>query len=254
MTEPDVLTVGWIAPPPARPRSRRQKVVIVGLVLVGVLFGTMTLISVLPGNAASYALTATYGSPYNQLPADFRATMETRLKAVLPTEYGVLRNAEQVAWIQDHAKDGQLRLDDATLIRRLRLTAAALGRMPVPPCAALVRHVGDNGGLPAASRDTFLNSLSGPERADWIEIKVTAIEAQVHGAAVQRTVTEDEAAQIRARVAQLATADELSSIRAMGDGTTASDAVTCDGFRALYAIALRLPQLDLATVARYDVQ
>jgi hypothetical protein len=206
-----------------------------------------------PASVGSTTLTGLFGSPYDQLSADFRAGIDTRLKAIVPANFDQLSDTEQFEWVLDHQNSGLARLDDATLARRLRLSATAVGKMPVAACAAFTRERVNNGRLRDATADAFLGALAVDEQKDWVEIHVAAIEADVHETPVPRTVTDEEASRLFDLAASLATPEELSAAEAFGDPSQ-SDAVRCAGIRAISAATLRVPEADLATLARDAVE
>lgn len=199
------------------------------------------------------ALTYLFGSPYDRLPADFRAGVESRVKAVAPAGFDQLSASDQFDWAVEQQNDGLARLDDATLLARYRLSAEAISHMPVVNCAAFTRERVNNGRLEPTTLDAFFDALTVDQQRNWVEIHVAAIEAEGKETPVPRTVGAEEAGRLLELAATLATPDEMTAVEAFGDPSQ-SDDVRCAGIRAISAATLRVPEADLATLARDAVE
>ena len=221
--------------------------IVVGLIVIVAASGGFIYGFVNGGEPTS--LGTMFGRPYDELPADFRSGIETRLKAVAPADWDRLNVPERAAWAVGHTKSGMVRLDHSTLIRRFRLGSAAESRVAVADCAANARP----STLSRATDEAFQSALSVDERKERVEIDLEAIEADVHETPVPRTVTEDEAKGLWTAMMALATPEESRAIEASG-GPFTSDAVVCAYARAVRAVALRLPAADLATLVRFSYQ
>lgn len=200
-------------------------------------------------NTAPRALEPMFGRSYEQLPADFRAEIDGRLRAVAPADWDQRTEEQRSAWATEQVDHGLVRLDDATLIRLVRLGTAVVARARVPVCAAFVRESGPV--LSRATDEALDLGLSPKERMDRVEIHTEAVEAQVHRSPPPRTVSETDFNRVDLAIKRLLTPEEKTLYAAPGAASDPSDAELCAAQRAFTAATLRLPVDDLATLARW---
>ena len=253
-TGPSAPVDGWIAPS-AGPRSRLEKIAlliaVVAILSLVLAFAVGFVSAFFADRNAPPALASMIGPLYDELPADFRAGIDARLRAVAPAGWDQWTEAQRSGWAKEQVDEGLVRLDDATLVRLLRLGLAAEQRVPVAVCAAFLRE-GGGSQVSRATDEAFNSAISPDERMERIEIHLEAIEAQVRGTPAQRTVSETDADRVNAAVEASLTPEERALVEAYLDGPSPSDAETCAADRAVIAATLRLPAGDLATNARWS--
>ena len=254
-TEPAGLEGGWVPPAQGSTRvGRKTAAILAGIVALLAIPGLKLVSILLAASVVSGALGSVFGNAYDQLPANFRSGISTRLEAVVPADFDLRSHAQQVAWLNEQRIGGMVRLDDEALVRRFRLLEEGLRGMPVPACAEIVDAVRSGRMASKTTDDAFFAALAEDQRMEWVEFEVEAIEAQARGTPVPRIVNEDEVAKVYEAADRLTTPDESGALDAFNADTTPSDAVACSGVRAYNAVLLRLAATDLATVSRYNVQ
>lgn len=250
---------GWTAPPPSPPRPRREKV---ALLIAGV-FVLASVTAFVGGIVYTLFLAATappavgalFGPPYEQLPADFRAGIDARLRDVAPDDWEQRTEAQRTAWATEQADLGLVRLEDATLVRLAQLAQAAHEQAPVAVCAARFRETRGGGMLSRATDEALQWALSPNQRMERVEIHIEAIEAKVHGTPVSRTVSDAEYKRVRDDIERLMTPEERRLVETTSNAPLPpSDIEICATLRALGAAALRLPAADRATYVRWANQ
>jgi hypothetical protein len=250
------LSAGGLVPPPAigsAPKSRKGIVAIgtavvafVGFIAIKVIIGFLVV------GAATGAIGALFGGPWDRLPSDTRNQFESRLEAAVGPTFDSLSEADQGTKVTALLTGGLPRLDDATLISRLKLEAAAVNATDEATCAAFFRAALKSEPVEELS-GKLIGSLDTATFAQWAEINVEAIEAESKGAPAARVPSDDDSNTAYAAVfASLSPAD-LATIQSVSGGTDQPDAAVCSAEKGLYAAALKLDAKSLATFALIDV-
>lgn len=210
-------------------------------------------IAVLAANVLGGAVAGAFGTQWERLPSDVRSTLEQRLTSVYGKTLDNLSQDQVQARIETDLIPGLLRLDDQTLVHRMTVQAAALNRTTVPTCAAFGRAaIGGSAPTDATTR-AMIASLDERAYQTWVEINVSAIEAQHRGTPDQQRVAQtDSDAAFNAVVGRLSTT-QVSTIADAATGTVVTDAALCDAVRGLYTAAFTMDAPSQATIARIDV-
>jgi hypothetical protein len=155
--------------------------------------------------------------------------------------------------LQEMMVRGVSRLDDEKLVRRLELTGAALGRMDTEFCGGLVR-AGLSGKLPSLLHVVaMLSALEPEELADWLDIGLTAAEAELAEGPPRRGLSQPQAASLLERVALRMQATDVDALAAGAEGRLVASSALCRAAIAMYQVSLDLPVKDRAQFALLDV-
>jgi hypothetical protein len=247
---------GQDQPPATAAHAGRKRAALVGVIIVAAAAMGAVALKVLTGvlvaGIAAQALTGLFGGPYARLPSDVRNGFEHRVDAAVGDRIEGLSAPQTEARIEALLVDGLPRLDDETLVARLRLQVQALDAADTATCAAFT--LSDLG----VARPTdevsmaFIEGLDDASLTRWVEIQVAALEAAGRASPAARTVT-TEADELIAAVTEMVPAADLDSIVALTSGASVSDAAACSAGRAIYHGVLALEPDDLAVVARFQV-
>jgi hypothetical protein len=244
----------WDAGPPTH-RGGRGAAILVGGVAVVIAVGWLAIkvaTGLLVAGIAAQALGLLFGGPYARLPADVRGGFERRIDAALGSQLDGLSDAESDARLTALVADGTTRLDDATLVDRLRIQVAGLAAADEATCEAFaLSDLGVSRATDAQST-AFISALDDASLTRWVEINVLALEAAARGSPAPRTVTSEVDAAMISVVADLPAA-ETATLQAVADGEPVNGAAACAAERAIYTRLLALGPADLALVARYII-
>ncbi len=254
--EPGTPTLAGEAalPPSPAARPRRQFLAVAGglVVVVGYL-GVKFLLGFVVAGAAAGAIGAVFGGPWDHLPSDTRDRDVARIEAAVGPSFKGLSDADQAKRLADLQAGGLPRLDDATLIDRVGIFAAALNATDEHTCATVMRvSFGDPFDKESAKK--LIGSLDSTAFSRWVEIAVEAIEAESKAAPPARKPSDAEAnAMFDAVFARISPTDQ-ATIASVQSGTAVSDGVVCAAGRAIYGVGLGLEPAQRATFALTDVQ
>lgn len=219
----------------------------------------MALVGVLVWLAAQAALGAlntptlgsAFGATYQTLPADQRQALDARFAAVAGSLRGS-SGADLRAKVQTLVDGGMPRLDDSTLAEHQRLWAAAFSSTDSPTCAAVARAALTGKPYPP-ELDRMLGSLGPTGYGRWLEILVTAMEAQVHDTPAARAVDADTSDAMFARLFGDMAPVDVATMSAEQDGIAQPDDAVCAAQRNFLAAVLRLVPADLVTYEIWSV-
>jgi hypothetical protein len=151
--------------------------------------------------------------------------------------------------VQSLVAQGLVRLDDATLIRRMELMSVMLEESDVPICAAIAR------GTPGSGQMTLaMAELEGPDLEDWVGVLVEAQIAQLEQREIMFMRPGTAVQSIQTAIAALPDSDETRMDDVLGRFATASDADACWAGRALFGQGAALQDPERRAFARALVQ
>jgi len=203
-------------------------------------------------SAPAYNLSGFYGESFDRLPADQRQQLERRFAAAVGDSLKDLPAADAVARFNALATGGLPRLDDATLVERLGLLAAALEATPTATCAAFGRDALTGTPNPDAVQ-TMLGSLDARSYGRWTEINVLSIEAEAKGAPPTRSASQAALDTMWNSFGGPYSAADDATISAEQKGSPQPDTDVCTAYRHFFQSVLALGPTDLATFALYAV-
>ncbi len=148
--------------------------------------------------------------------------------------------------------DGMPRLDDATLVDRLRLFTAIMNASDVATCSSIARSA-STGSIDETAASKAVASLDTPSLGRWIDINVLAIEAHAQSFPLPRTADDRAVNAIFDQILPQLSPADTTTLAAMSNGTEVTDAAACDAWRHLYSTLFTLSGDDLPTIALYDV-
>jgi hypothetical protein len=202
--------------------------------------------------APAYDLSGVYGESFDRLPADQREQLERRFAAAVGDRLEGLTAADATARFTTLLAGGLPRLDDATLVENLRLSAAALEASSTATCAAVGRATLTGTPNPDASQ-TMLGSLDASRYGRLVEIVVEAVEAEARGAPPSRSASQADLDAMWSSFGGPYSAADDAVISAEHQGSPQLDTDVCTATRHYYQSVLALGPTDLATYALYEV-
>jgi len=205
------------------------------------------------GGVAASAVGSLFGGPWDRLPSDTQSRLEQRFDAAVGDSFKGLSDTDRATRIETLLRGGLPRLDDQTLIRRLQIESASLDATDEKTCAAFAQEF-VKGHVTTETSRKVLGSLDTAKYGEWIEINVSAIEAQSKGTPSQRLASQAETEAMSSALLGRVPAQHLATMQALGaGGSTVLDAASCSAARAVYAAGLGLDPQTLATLARVEV-
>jgi len=146
------------------------------------------------------------------------------------------------------------RLDDASLVRRLKLQTRAIDGAAEADCGAFSRaslagkQVSGDIGL------RVIANLDGQALAEWMDLQADAIEAELASAPPQHRVTDSDVDTTLQSIFAGMDQAMIDRIVAVNDHpATSSDAEVCAAVRAIYDSGVTLTTPEIELLARYDV-
>jgi hypothetical protein len=249
------LPNSWDVGHETRPPRRRGRVTAAGLGLLAVA-AALLLKVVLPlviGGVAAGALGSLFGGPWDRLPSDTQSRLEQRFDAVMGDSLKGLSDADRATHLEAMLTGGLPRLDDQTLIRRLQIESASLDATDETTCAAFAQEFVKGHVTPETSRKV-LGSLDTQKYGEWIEINLTALEAESKGTPPRRVPSQADAQAMSAALVGRVPANHLATMQALdADASAVLDAASCSAARAVYTAGLGLDAKTLATLALVEV-
>ena len=206
----------------------------------------------LAATVVSGALGSVFGGPFEKLPSDQKQAFERRYDAAVGDTLKGLSDTDASTKVEKLIVDGMPRLPDAPLVERLQLFSLILQGADEPTCATLARSL-TVGGTDEKAFAKALETLDLAKYARWVDINLTAMEAQAAGTPAPRAPTEEAVNLMFDHLSPHLTEAQVNGIVALTDGTEVADSEACSSFRALYAGLLALDPVDLNTAALYEV-
>jgi hypothetical protein len=190
------------------------------------------------------------GELWDRLPQDARGELSRRAEAALGDEE--LDPATAPAVVQERVRNGLRRLDDQTLVRRLTLQTAALGRADEATCAAFAAaSFGGTSPTPEVA-GRLIAALDDASLAEWMRIAMSALEAETRGSPAARSVAAAESEALFARLFAGLDPDQIGTIQTAA-AAGATQASACDGARVLYRALDAMPAADRTLAGLVDV-
>ena len=247
------LAAGTLWQPTGKPRSRRMRIVVAAIVVVGVLLVIGSIGSAINRASTGYASTL-YGGSFEKLSSEDRKALSDRFDRMLAGKLDGLSQQQIEDRVVELVRGGLPRLDDASLVRRLRLQTTAIDAATEADCSAFSRA--SLAGQPVSS-DIGLRviaNLDGKQLADWMDVQADAIEAELASAPPQRRVTQGDVETTLQSIFGGMDQAMIDRIVAVNDHpATSTDADVCAAVRAIYDSGVTLTTPDIELLARYDV-
>jgi hypothetical protein len=247
----------WAGQPPIQPtpgrsggRGRTIGLGVVALAVVVVL--VRVALGLFAATVVGNALGTFFGGPYSHLPADQRQLLEQRFDTAVGTSLDGLSDADASTAVGNMIADGMPRLDDATLVDRLRLFTAIMSQSDVATCGSIARSA-SSGAIDETAASNAVASLDADSFGRWVEINVSAIEAHARNDPPQRTADVSAVNGIFDQILPQLPAADTATLVAMSNGSDVTDTAACDAWRHLYSTLFTLSSDDLPTIALYDV-
>ncbi|HEV8488982.1 MAG TPA: hypothetical protein VGQ58_04275 [Candidatus Limnocylindrales bacterium] len=191
------------------------------------------------------------GEVWNRLPTEARDDFERRIKAVAG-DVEDMSEAEASQAIQARVQAGMLRLDDATLVRRLTLQTVALGKLDEATCGQFAQASFAGRPQPEGVAVKLMGAMTEAELRDWFNIAVLALEADAGKSPEPRTVSGAETDAVFERLLGSLDSTSLEAIQTGAD-PAATPAEACLGARTLYNAIEQLADTDRGLIALADV-
>jgi hypothetical protein len=205
------------------------------------------------GGVAASAMGSLFGGPWDRLPSDTQSRLEQRFDAAMGDSLKGLSDADRGTHLEAMLTGGLPRLDDQTLIRRLQIESASLDATDEKTCAAFAQEF-VKGHVTTETSRKVLGSLDPQRYGEWIEINLTALEAESKGAPPRRVPSQADADAMSAALVGRVPPNHLATMQALdADGTAVLDAASCSAARAVYVAGLGLDPKTLATLALVEV-
>jgi hypothetical protein len=208
-------------------------------------------VGAIAGAVATPTLGAVFGPSYGSLPAEQRQALDARFAVVAAGIRGG-SGAELKAKVQRLVDGGMPRLDDALLAEHERLWAAAFAGTDTTTCATVARATLTGNPYPP-ELDRMLASQGPTAYGRWLDILVTAMEAQVAGSPPARSVTQDASDAMFARLFAQLSPEDMATMSAEQDGIAQSDDAVCAAQRHFLAAVLQLEPADVVTYEIWSV-
>jgi hypothetical protein len=240
---------------PERPRTRKAALFGGFAILAGVLgtIGWKILVGTVAVGIVGGTLSSFFGGPWEKLPADVRASYQSRLETAVGKRLDGLSNDAASAQFQTWLHGGFIRLTDAKLVRHLQLEIAALNRASEKDCATFGRESVGGKTVDDDTAKALVAALDQPGMVELIGLNVDAVEAELRASPQQVKADQTEGGSILQRMLGQLTSAQLTTLSALGTGRTVSDHDACDAVRGLYQQSTSLDQGSLAVLARIDV-
>jgi hypothetical protein len=186
-----------------------------------------------------------------RLPVGDQSALRDRASAL--TESLSLGSDQSDEQLQAMMARGVSRLDDEKLVRRLELATWALGRMDPEFCGGVVR-AGLSGRVPSPLHvAALLSALEPEELTEWLEIGLTAAEAESAGKPPRRSVSKRHADSLLERVVLKMRATDVDVLAAVGEGKPVASSALCRAVTAMYQVTLELPITERARFTLLEV-
>lgn len=177
----------------------------------------------------------------DRLPADQQSAMRERIQALANSLGDVIPGASDER-LQRFMVGGMSRLDDERLVRRVELMVTALGKVDTEFCAALVR-AGLGGTAPQPLHTAALMAVFLPdELAEWLDIGLSAAEAEVAAHPPRRTVSEREAERLLEGLVLRMRSTDVAVLGAVAEGKPVSSSELCRAIVSMYRLTFDLPR------------
>jgi hypothetical protein len=249
------LPNSWDVGHEKRPPRRRGRVTAASLGLLAIAAALMVkfVVPLVLGGVAASAMGSLFGGPWDRLPSDTQSRLEHRFDAAMGNRLKGLSDADQATHLEAMLTSGLPRLDDQTLIRRFQIESAGLDATDEKTCAAFAQEF-VKGHVTTETSRKVLGSLDPQKYGEWIEINLTALEAESKGAPPQRVASQADTDAMSAALVGRVPANHLATMQALDAGGAAVlDAASCSAARAVYAAGLGLDPKTLATLVRVEV-
>lgn len=249
------LPNSWDVGHETRSPRRRGRVAAAGLGLVAIAAALMlkVVIPLALGGVAASAVGSLFGGPWDRLPSDTQSRLEQRFDAAMGDSLKGLSDADRATHLEAMLTSGLPRLDDQTLIRRFQIESASLDATDEKTCAAFAQEF-VKGHVSTETSRKVLGSLDPQKYGEWIEINLTALEAESKGAPPQHVASRADTDAMSAALLGRVPASHLATMQALdAGGSVVLDAASCSAARAVYDAGLGLDPKTLATLARVEV-
>jgi hypothetical protein len=244
---------GALWQPTGGPPSRRRRIAVALIAVVGVIVIAAWIGNLVNRAAASYA-SEVYGGPFQKLSSADRDALEARFERILGHTLDGMSEDQIKARVEQLVLSGLPRLDDSHLVQRLRLETTAIDRALEADCAAFARASLGGRGVSPEIGTTLISKLEPPDLATWFGLQADAMEAELAASAAQQRVTDsDLQATYQAIFAAMdqASVDRIAAVN--GDPAGATDAAACAAVRSIYDTSVKLGSPDIELMARLDI-
>jgi len=215
-------------------------------------FAVKVIIGFLVAGAATSAIGAVFGGPWDHLPSVTKGRLNQRVEAALGQGAKGLSDSDKSAKLYAMSLAGLARLSDQTLIRRVELYKLALDTTDEATCAAILRS-SMKGLVADADKKKLIGSLTTDQFSEWAEIGVQALEAEAKGAPPARKVSTADSNAMYYAILAAVSGQDVATIKALSGGTTVTDTAACHANRSVYAAGLALDDAKRAAFALTDV-
>jgi hypothetical protein len=243
------------APPSGVPGRRSGTGLLTRLIVIGVAiflgaFAVNLVRGSLSGGGDDRLAAAIAGELWDRLAQDVRAELTRRAETAIGDEE--LDPQQAPAVVQERVRHGLRRLDDETLVRRLALQTAALGRADEATCAAFAAasFAGTTPSPQVAGR--LIAALDDAALTEWMRIAMSALEAETRGSPPPRSVPAAESEALFGRLFAGLDPDRIAIIQTAA-AAGATQASACDGARVLYRALDAMPAADRTLAGLVDV-
>ena len=247
------LEAGTLWQPIGKPRGRGKRIAVAAIAVIAVLVVVAYIGSAINRAQSDFASTF-YGGVYQKLSEPDRKALSARFDKALGSELDGMSQQQIQTHVAGLVKNGLPRLDDAALVRHLRLQTQALDAASEADCGAFARA--SLAGQPVANETggRVIVNLDGQRLAEWISLQADAIEAELASSPPPRRVTDADVQTTLRSIFGGMDQPTIDTIVAANDHpATASDAEVCAAVRAIYDRGVTLTTPDLELLARYDV-
>ena len=148
---------------------------------------------------------------------------------------------------------GYARLDDARLVRHLRLEIDALNRTSEKDCASFGRESLGGKAIDDDTSQHLITSLDQAGMVEFVGLNVDAIEAELRGSPPAVSISSADSGPIFEQMLGALTPGQMQTLTALTAGSTVADREMCAAIRGLYGQSLNLDSASLAVLARIDV-
>jgi hypothetical protein len=189
----------------------------------------------------------------DKLPANERASLNARLDAVVVRLQQSGRDPSE-ATLENLARQGFARLDDQKLILHLQLQSAVVARIDVGFCGTIAQESIDKTTPTSLELAAMFAALQPDELDQWLNLSVSAAEAELAGTPPRRSVASTEQTRVLQEVFARMDARDLDALAAATDRSTpVTSSDLCHAVVSMYRASLTLPPVDEAEFSLMDV-